>query len=437
MQEHPERSGRLAPPGRPAAPVPTGGRGWSSRERVMAAVDHREPDRVPIDLGGHRSSGMMAIAYDRLKKHLGITSGDIYVYDFVQQLAIIEPEVLDRFGVDTIEMGRGFAREPADWRDWVLPNGVPCKIPAFIEPVRVGGDWHVYHADGTLIAIQKEGSLYFEQTCFPLHESADETFADLDTPLEKVQWSALGSPPAPLGLGDEDLPALAEGARRLRAETDRAIIGLFGGNLLEIGQFLFRNDRFFLLLAGEPQRAHRFLDRLVEMHLANLERYLSAVGPYIDIILFGDDLGMQTGPQISPRMYGEFFQPREAIMWGRAKELADVRVMLHSCGGLYPLIPGLIEAGLDILQPVQTTAANMEADRLKREFGRDLCLWGGGCNTRDVLPTGTHEEVAEDVRRRVEVLAPGGGFVFQQIHNVMADVPPENVVAMLDAVRKG
>src|SRR5690554_4972380 len=95
----------------------------SSRERVMAAVDHREPDRVPIDLGGHRSSGMMAIAYDRLKKHLGITTGDIYVYDFVQQLAIIEPEVLDRFGVDTVELGRGFAREPSDWRDWVLPNG--------------------------------------------------------------------------------------------------------------------------------------------------------------------------------------------------------------------------------------------------------------------------------------------------------------------------
>ncbi|NLD74270.1 MAG: methyltransferase [Chloroflexi bacterium] len=408
----------------------------------MAAVDHREPDRVPIDLGGHRSSGMMAIAYDRLKKHLGITTGDIYVYDFVQQLAVIEPEVLDRFGVDTVELGRGFAREPSDWRDWVLPNGVPCKIPAFIEPVRVGGDWHVYHADGTLIAIQKEGSLYFEQTCFPLGDSGDETsgdetFADLDTPLEKVQWSALGSPPAPLGFGGEDLAVLAEGARRFRAETDRAIIGLFGGNLLEIGQFLFRNDRFFLLLAGEPQRAHRFLDRLVEIHLANLERYLSAVGPYIDILMFGDDLGMQTGPQISPRMYQEFFQPRQATMWGRAKELADVRIMLHSCGGLYPLIPGLIDAGLDILQPVQTTAAAMEPERLKREFGRDICLWGGGCNTRDVLPTGTPEEVAEDVRRRIEILAPGGGFVFQQVHNVMADVPPENVVAMLEAVRKG
>lgn len=406
----------------------------TSRDRVMAAVNHREPDRVPIDLGGHRSSGMMAIAYHRLKQHLGITSGDIYVYDVVQQLAIIEPEVLDRFGVDTIEMGRGFALHPEDWHDWVLPDGTPCKIPAFIHPVRVGDDWHVYHDDGTLIAIQKAGCLYFEQTCNPLAGSDDDTFADLATPLTKVMWSAMGSPPAPLGYDEQGLAALREGARALRATTDRAIIGLFGANLLELGQFLFRNDNFFLLLAGEPRRAHRFLDAAVEMHLANLERFLGAVGPYIDIIMFGDDLGMQTGPQISPRMYAEFIQPREKLMWGRAKELADVKVMLHSCGGLYPLIPGLIDAGLDILQPVQTTCTDMEADRLKREFGRDLCLWGGGCNTRDVLPYATPQEVADDVRRRVEILAPGGGFVFQQIHNIMADVPPENVVAMLEAV---
>jgi uroporphyrinogen decarboxylase len=220
----------------------------------------------------------------------------------------------------------------------------------------------------------------------------------------------------------------------LRAQTDRAIIGLFGGNLLETGQFLFRNDNFFMLLAGEPRRAHRFLDKLVEMHLENLDKFLSAVGPYIDIINFGDDLGMQTGPQISPKMYREFIQPRQKIMWQRAKELADVKVMLHSCGGVYPLIPGMIEAGLDILQPVQTTCQDMEPERLKREFGKDLCLWGGGCNTQYVLARGTPQEVAEDVRRRVSILAPGGGFVFQQIHNVMADVPPENIVAMLEAV---
>jgi uroporphyrinogen decarboxylase len=406
----------------------------TSQERVMMAVDHREPDRVPIDLGGHRSSGIMAIAYNKLKKYLGITSGDIYVYDFVQQLAIIEPKVLDRFGVDTIEMGRGFSLSPSDWRDWVLPDGTPCKIPAFIHPVIVGDDWRIYHEDGTLIAIQKQGSLYFEQTCFPLAQSSDTLFDDLATPSEKVMWNTLGSPPAPIGYDKDGLAQLAAGAKALRASTDRAIIGLFGGNLLETGQFLFRNDNFYMLLAAEPSRAHRFLDKLVETHLENLEAFLSAVGPYTDIIMFGDDLGMQTGPQISPRMYREFFNPREKLMWARAKELADVKVMLHSCGGLYPLMPDLIDAGLDIIQPVQTSAHDMQPERLKQEFGKDICLWGGGCDTQQILPLSTPDEIAAHVRQRCDILSPGGGFVFQQVHNIMADVPPENIVAMLDAV---
>ena len=405
----------------------------TSRERVMAAVNHREPDQVPIDLGGHRSSGIMAIAYNKLKQHLGIENGAIYVYDFVQQLAIVEPEVLDYFDVDVVEMGRGFALQPEDWRDWVLPDGVPCKIPAFIEPVRVGGDWHIYHEDGTLIAVQKEGCLYFEQTCWPFADRAGDAFDDLAEAGEKVMWVSLGSPPAPIGFDQEGLAQLALGAKKFRESTDRAIVGLFGGNLLEFGQFLFGMANFYMLLAGERERAHRFLDKMVEMHLDNLEKYLSAVGPYIDIILFGDDLGMQTGPQISPRMYHEFIQPREELMWGRAKALADVKVMLHCCGGVYPLLPGMIEAGLDIIQPVQTTSRDMEPERLKREFGKDLCFWGGGCDTRSTLPWGTPEEVAQEVQRRVGILAPGGGFVFQQVHNIMADVPPENVVAMLEA----
>jgi uroporphyrinogen decarboxylase len=406
----------------------------TSRERVTKAVNHEEPDRVPIDLGGHRSSGIMAIAYNKLKEHLGIRSGDIYVYDFVQQLAIIEPEVLDRFGVDTIELGRGFSLDAEDWRSWVLPDGTPCKIPAFIHPVREGNDWNIYHKDGTRIATQREGCLYFEQTCFPLAGSMEDRFADLDAPFEKVMWAALGSPPAPIGYDAEGLRELEAGAKALRASTERAIIGLFGGNLMENSQFLFGIENFMLLLGSECSRVHRLLDRLVETHLENLNKYLSAVGPYIDIILFGDDLGMQTGPQISPQMYREFLHPRYEVMWAAAKRQADVKVMLHCCGGIYPLLPGLIEAGLDIIQPVQTSARGMEPRRLKREFGADLCLWGGGCDTQHVLPMGTPEQVAEDVRQRVAIFSPGGGFVFQQIHNVMADVLPENIVAMLDAV---
>ena len=405
----------------------------TSRERVIKAVNHQEPDRVPIDLGGHRSSGIMAIAYNKLKQRLGLKTGDIYVYDFVQQLAIIEPEVLDRFGVDTLEMGRGFALAPADWHDWVLPDGTPCKIPAFIHPVKAGDDWHVYHDDGTLMAIQKAGSLYFEQTHWPL-STGETPFDDLTALFDRMMWSALGTPPAPIGYDDKGLEKLAAGARALRESTDKAIIGLFGGNLLESGQMLFGIANFMMLLAGERARAHAFLDRLVERHLANLCKFMSAVGPTIDIILFGDDLGMQTGPQLSPRMFREFLFPRYKLMWNTAKKLANVHVMLHCCGGIYPLLPGLIEAGLDIIQPVQTTAKDMEPERLKREFGKDMCFWGGGCDTQRVLPNATPAEVAQDVRRRVSILAPGGGFVFQQVHNVMADVPPENIVAMLDAV---
>ena len=185
----------------------------------------------------------------------------------------------------------------------------------------------------------------------------------------------------------------------------------------------------------QPDRAHAFLDRLVELHLANLERFLAAVGPSIDIILFGDDLGMQNGPQISPDMYREFFKPRHQRMWRRAKELANVKVMLHCCGGVYELLPDLIEAGLDTINPVQISCRGMDTAQLKAKFGRQLTFWGGGCDTRSILPNGTPREVAEHVKRQVEILAPGGGFIFQQVHNIMSNVPPENVVAMFDAVR--
>ncbi|MHC4752691.1 MAG: uroporphyrinogen decarboxylase family protein, partial [Planctomycetota bacterium] len=247
--------------------------------------------------------------------------------------------------------------------------------------------------------------------------------------LKESMWTAIASPPGPI-----DSETLSEGAKQLRKKTDRAIIGLFGGNLFEIGQFLYRNDRFMMMLAGEPQHAHCFLDKLVEIHLANLERFLGAVGGHIDIILFGDDLGMQTGPMISPQMYCEFFKPRHKLLWNRAKELADVKVMLHCCGGIRELIPHLIESGLDAINPVQINCSGMNATELKAEFGSELTFWGGGCDTRDVLPNGTPQQVTEHVKQQVKIFNPAGGFVFQQVHNILANVPPENIVAMFDAV---
>jgi uroporphyrinogen decarboxylase len=160
------------------------------------------------------------------------------------------------------------------------------------------------------------------------------------------------------------------------------------------------------------------------------------VGEYIDVIAFGDDLGMQTGPFMSRKMYQEFFKPRHSTMWHRAKQLANVKVMLHSCGGVHELLPDLIEAGMDALNPVQTSCRGMDPAALKAEFGRDMVFWGGGCDTQTALASDTPEQLKKHVRERIRIFSPGGGFVFQQVHNVMANVPPENVVAMFEAAQE-
>jgi uroporphyrinogen decarboxylase len=170
--------------------------------------------------------------------------------------------------------------------------------------------------------------------------------------------------------------------------------------------------------------------------MKGLEDWLSAVGPHIDIVQFGDDLGGQEGPLLSPEMYRRFYKPFHQRLWSRAKDLADVKVMLHCCGGVRELLPDLIEAGLDAINPVQVNARGMEAEGLKRDFGREITFWGGGCDTRDVLPHGSSDEVRRHVLRQARALGPGGGFVFQQVHNILADVPPANIVAMFGALKE-
>ena len=406
----------------------------TSRERVLTALNHRETDKVPIDFSGHRSSGISAIAYPKLREYLGMEPEPIRVYDPVQQLAILGDDILERFEVDTIELGRGFALDDSFWADWTLPDGTPCQMPVWALPEREKDRWIIKSAStGRIIAQMPDGALYFEQTYWPFAEEE----ADLNTMpgvWTESMWAAIASPPGPEISGLDGQKVFREGARRLRDKTDKAILGLFGGNLIEFGQFLYRNDNFFILLAGDPKKAHAFLDKMVEIHLENLKKFLETVGDYIDIIVFGDDLGMQTGPQISPDMYREFFKPRHKILWNRAKELADVKVNLHSCGGIRELIPDLIEAGLDAINPVQINCSGMDLGELKKEFGKELVFWGGGCDTGHILPKETPEAVAQHVKKQVEIGRKGGGFVFQQVHNIMADVPPENIVAMFDAV---
>ena len=409
----------------------------NSRERVLTVLNHQQADRPAVDLSGHRSSGIAAIAYIQLRKHLGLPAKPPRVYDLLQQLAIVDEDVLDLFGVDTIELGRGFAQAEEYWADWVLPDGSPCKVPVWSQPERdeTRNRWVLRSETGQILAQMPDGVLYFEQTYWPWLDGRPEGAAVKDTFPESM-WTAIAAPPGPLTDGPEGWSKLAAGARALREQTDKAIIGLFGGNLLELGQFMFRNDNFFVLLAGEPNQAIAFLDEAVDAYLAKLEQYLASVGPYIDVILFGDDLGMQTGPQISPRMYRRIFKPFHQKMWTRVKQLSKVKILLHCCGGVRELLPDLIDAGLDAINPVQISCSGMEPGALKRDFGKDLTFWGGGCDTRDILPNAAPETVFEHTTEMLRILSPGGGFVFQQVHNIQPDIRPENVLAMYEAVRK-
>ncbi len=302
-------------------------------------------------------------------------------------------------------------------------------MPAWAVPERGEGEWQLLTRNGLVMGRMPDGGFYFDQCHWPLLDSAEDR--PLEEILQECLWAAVPCPPGPLA---PDAVTLTDGARRLREGTDRAILGLFGGSLLELSQHLFRMDRLMEMLAGDPRRVHAMLDRLLEFHLAALEKFLNAVGRFIDIVVFGDDLGGQKGLLLSPKMYREFFKPRHSQMWRRAKELADVKVMLHCCGAVWPLLPDLIDAGIDAINPVQISCSGMDALQLKREFGRDLTFWGGGCDTQVVLPSATPEQVREHVQRQVSILARGGGFVFQQVHNIQTDVPAENIVAMFDAV---
>lgn len=389
------------------------------RERIMAAIRHQTPDRLPVDLGGMRSTGIMAIAYNRLKQYLGLTAGDLLVFDPGQQLAYVEASVRERFGLDVLVLDKGLLY---GWRDYMLPDGTPAKITGMFrhEPDGEGGEYALDES-GRRVSHRPASGLYFDGIYHPLAEAT--CVADLD----RYDWTPLK---------DEDLQLLQQEAKRLHDETDYAILGSFGGAFLEGAQSLRGWDTFMMDLASNRSFAEALLDRMLTHYVRNVELYLDAVGDWINIIQMGGDMGTQNGPQIRPRMYEEIFQPREKALWGRIHQLRpEVAVFLHCCGGIYELLPGIIDAGLDILNPVQFVAKGMAPERLKREFGDTLCFWGGGCDTQTILPTGTPQEVYEHTRQMIQIFKPGSGFVFCQVHNIQAGTPPENIAAMYQAVQ--
>ena len=404
----------------------------TSRERVLLALNHREADRIPVDLSGHRSSGISAIAYPKLRAALGLPPKTVYVYDPVQQLAIVDEDVLDRFGADAIEMGRGFCLDEKWWADWTLPDGTPCKMPIWALPEKSGEEWVFRAKRGACWAACPKDRCISTRSTGPC-STAKKTWPIWTPAMRRTCGPpSLRRPDRPLRPTRNSPRAPARCARRPTAP----IVGLFGGNLLEIGQMYYRMDNFLMMLAGEPQRAHGFLDALVE----SIWRSSNGASPpwaHTSTSSSSATTSARRTARRSRRACTASSSSRATSACGtRAKKLAPVKVMLHCCGAVRQLLPDLIDAGLDAINPVQISCRGMEAAGLKRDFGTDLTFWGGGCDTQQMLPEATPDEI-RDARagaggnhgagRRLRL--PAGA-------QHLANVPAENIIAMYDAVRE-
>ncbi len=388
----------------------------NSRERVLTTLAHKEPDKVPLDLGAMRSTGIMAIAYNKLKKHAGLTGGYTRVYDIGQQLAEPEQEILDLFQIDVVDLANTFGKNSENWKEWSLPDSSPGQVHHLFYPSRHQNEWVFY--DGNRISSRMpEDCLYFESCNPPLEKATSKQ------DIENHNWYYYS---------EEDLRTLEQKAKYLYENTEYAIMGGFGGNILEYGQNLRGWSNFMMDMVINRGLAEDLMDKLTEVHLQNLEGYLQAVGKYIQIIQMGDDLGTQNAPQLSPDMYRDLIKPRHQKIYKYVKQHSDLYVFLHSCGSVFDFIPDLIDAGIDILNPVQTSAKKMDPHILKNEFGNQITFWGGGVDTQHVLPDETPADVKAQVKERINIFAPGGGFVFAPVHNIQANVPPENIVAVYE-----
>jgi uroporphyrinogen decarboxylase len=365
------------------------------RERMLLALNHQEPDRVPIDLGAMNTT-IEAEAYESLKRYLGMDHPTLVS---TRAHAVPHEDVARKFGIDT---------------RYVYPYPLKEWDPDTSES-RYDDEWGVTWE-------KQPGTLYFEVVRNPL---ADASLADLHHyPWPKAkdfQWN----------------PTMAEDARRLFNETDYAVVG----NALDMGLFerawLLRGfEQLLVDLMVDEKFACTLLDKVLEAKIDHMAHYLDAVGDHIHVIMLGDDIAMQTGPIFSMDVYRRIFKPRHKELHDFIKSRTNAKIFFHCCGSVYPILNDLIETGIDIINPIQVSAANMDTKNLKAEFGDRVVFWGGGCDTQKVLQFGTPAEVREEVRRRIHDLAPGGGFVFNQVHCIQPNVQPENICAMYEAVEE-
>ena len=407
----------------------------TSRERILAAIAHKQPDRVPIDLGATPSSGISAVAYHNLIRYLGLDHLKNCVYDVIQQVTQPEMELLDRFNVDVLDVGRFFNTSADYWLEKELIKGVPALYPYWFNPKKQpAGNWLAPGKTGEFIGNMPVGATFFDQIIFPYVDGYPSDYKDLGREMSRVIWGGFGFTPFDHHDEPDFWKTLRETIKREKEKTEKALLIGIGCNLFEWGTFLRRIDNFLMDLYLEPDNVHRLLDRLMENHMAFLEKICGSVGDLVDIIKFGDDLGTNTGPFMPRETYEEFFGPRHKKLCSYVKANSSAHTMLHVCGGIYELIPGLINAGFEIINPVQINAVNMEPERLKKEFGNDITFWGGGCNTQTVLNNASPAEVKKHVTQNLEKFSKDGGFVFNAIHNILPDVPPQNIIAMFDAV---
>ena len=363
------------------------------RQRVLAAINHEIPDRMPIDLGVHFSTGISAFAYKRLREYLGLESDIIDLPDPVQMLARVDNDILERFHCDTILLNPKL-KNPVRWdvRDdysfLVSDKAVPT--------LNKNGDWIVTRGDKSMR--MPNGGYFFDGDWLGVNDYDNE---------------------------DEELKAYAAEAERIYKETDYFT--------MQMGYYGFFSDLdFACLMLTDPDQAIAQQEEHLSYFMTRAEKMLRTYGQYIQCIEVNSDLGTQSSQMLRPESYEEFCMPYLKKFTDFIHRNSDIKIFMHCCGSIEPLIPYIIEAGVDILNPVQISAANMDPTMLKEKYGKKICFWGGGCDTQNILPNASPDEVSRHVREMVRTFNPGSGFVFNQVHNIMGNVPPENIVAMLD-----
>lgn len=382
---------------------------WTSYDRVKAALEHREPDRVPFDLGGSVLTGMHRVAYVKLRRYLGLPEAPLEIVDNIQQLARIHQDVLEILQVDV----RAVDPEPASSAPLATPVVEEGRVRLFTD------EW------GITWKTPAGGGLYFDMRAHPL--AGVETIAE----LERFAWP---NPTDPARF--ETLKARAD--HFVHEEKKAYVLGRSAAGVFEVALWMRGFEDFFADLALRPGFAEALLDIITELKMQYWGRALDTVGPNVLVVSEADDIATQRGPIISPAMYRRFIAPRHRRLFDFIRKRAQARVYIfyHSCGAVKDLIPQLLDEGIDILNPVQVSADGMDTAELKRRHGDSLTFWGGGVDTQHILPRGTPQQVREEVHRRVADLAPGAGFVFGPVHNTQADVPPENYMAMWEALQE-